>query len=40
MIDPEEARPVEAVVEAPGRRPDIAEQILMEVLGLLGADRN
>ena len=41
MIDPEEeARPEEAVEEAPGRRPDIAEQILMEVLGLLGADRN
>lgn len=41
MIDPEqEARPEVAVEETPGRRPDIAEQILMEVLGLLGADRN
>lgn len=41
MIDPEEeARPEEAVEDTPGRRPDIAEQILMEVLGLLGADRN
>lgn len=40
MIDPaEEARP-ELIEEAPGRRPDIAEQILMEVLGLLGANRN
>jgi 1A family penicillin-binding protein len=40
MIDPvAEARP-EPVEEEPGRRPDLAEQILMEVLGLLGGNRN
>nr|WP_324609987.1 PBP1A family penicillin-binding protein [Nioella nitratireducens] len=41
MIDPAEMGPrPDPVEEAPGRRPDIAEQILMEVLGLLGANRN
>jgi penicillin-binding protein 1A len=27
------------IEETPGRRPDLAEQILMEVLGLLGGNR-
>ncbi len=40
MIDPAEMPRPEPVEEAPGRRPDIAEQILMEVLGLLGGNRN
>jgi 1A family penicillin-binding protein len=40
MIDPaQEARPEEVIEETPGRRPDLAEQILMEVLGLLGGNR-